>query len=159
MVNDAVNYSEYKASVTNEWMSVEHWWNHSDILTGSKRSTGQKICPRATALTTSLTWTGLGLKPGPSYGPRNTVLGWHNSMNRKITNIFQHTNLCITFCSPNTLFNLLKTPKENVNKYMTSGTYCLNVTCVTKLMLVRWLKSYNKIFGPSELCKHKQSKI
>lgn len=31
---------------------------------GKNKTTGRKSCPNATFYTTSLTWTGLGLKPG-----------------------------------------------------------------------------------------------
>ena len=49
------------------------------------------------------------------------IFEYNSSLIRKITNIPKHTNLCSTFCSPNTL--TFKTPKENVSKYLTSGIY------------------------------------
>jgi len=37
--------------------------------------------------------------------------------------ISEHTNLRITFCSPNKLYNQLRTPKEKVSNYLNSGLY------------------------------------
>ena len=57
---------------------------------------------------------------------------YHSPLMRKITNIFKDTDLRILFCSPNTLHTLVKTRKENVNKYLTNGIYSLKCNiCVT----------------------------
>jgi hypothetical protein len=50
---------------------------------------------------------------------------YHSPLIRKITNIFKHTNMRVAIRSPNTLHNLLKTRKENANKYLTGGIYSL----------------------------------
>jgi hypothetical protein len=59
--NSAVNCYDYKASLIDEWMRVQHWRNDTD---GGNQSTLRKTNTTAALFTTSPTRTGLGLKLG-----------------------------------------------------------------------------------------------
>jgi hypothetical protein len=68
----------YTALVINVWMSMEHWWNDTEVL-------GEKYAS-ATLSTTNPTWPGLGLNAG--------LLGERPSLTACIT-AYTHTHTYI----------------------------------------------------------------
>jgi len=52
--NEGVNCWEYMTSVTDDWKSVEHWWNYTDRV---NRSTQRKMCPSSNLFATNPTLT------------------------------------------------------------------------------------------------------
>ena len=57
---EVLGEKHYTASLVDEWMGMEHWWNDTDR---GKRSTGRKTCPSTSVSNINLTWTGLESNP------------------------------------------------------------------------------------------------
>ena len=57
-------------------------------------------------------------------------------MIRNFTNLFKNTNIKITFCTNNTIYDILKTHRNDTNTLMCSGIYQLPATSPIQVKLV-----------------------
>jgi len=63
---------------------------------------------------------------------------YHSPLIRKLSNIFKHTILRIALQSRSTLYNIFKSPKENINEYLASCIYSLKCNACD-IVYVGWL--------------------